>query len=713
MPFPASLTQTLTTFRAAPYPSVTGLPQAITFRSIAEFAFAIVWACIMLVSFAGWGRYLGKLVRVQRLPASVACALGIAVVILVGGWLNLLHVIYSGVLIGFIGIGVVLYLAARDERPDNYRWSSLWVRAPGWSRMLIVLTLVVLVFRVAATVRLATYHNYDDGTAYLAFPQKMLDAHQFAPDPFSDRRIISSLGGSYLLQTIIIVATSLANVGMADRTLGLLLMLVAIYDLGTIFNLSPQRLAVMGLLAYLVPQETFNLTFCVLPISLLLGMMWAIYATFDQEEVVRWRYAALAGAVGGGLLCLKSTFLPYIGAVALFPYLTFLWKESKKEALKLPLIAGCAALTIAFPWMVAMRHESGTLLFPLLGHGFDYSSYGLFPHLANFSGTRAVVRVFVQGAVLLILAAVQYFADIRDRRSRFSFTILCAAAFAITAFNYESGGDYIWRYNFPQFFTAILVFFAATGGAGDSSPCTIRVKIVHVFAMLSLVACIFYYDIAGGHPAPFSQMTKQMFQYPCRLRASLSAQPLVSPDVQARYRAIEDTVPPDSTSLDDTAKTYLLLDRGGKRFLIDDWPGAAGPPPGWPYSKNPEAVTEYLKRNSVRYIVYDYAYAEWVDMQSCQALVNQSHFSQLDHALELMMFVAHHQFSQLRAAHHSIYDDGKIAVVDLASPVAPASNGEGAWTLHTSEAKMCAHIAHRYMTAHASYPVMAKGSSCQ
>ena len=42
-----------------------------------------------------------------------------------------------------------------------------------------------------------------------------------------------------------------------------------------------------------------------------------------------------------------------------------------------------------------------------------------------------------------------------------SLGILMAAAFAITAFNFESGGDFIWRYNFPQFFTAIVVFFIA------------------------------------------------------------------------------------------------------------------------------------------------------------------------------------------------------------------------------------------------------------
>lgn len=667
----------------------------------------------MLVGFTGWGRLSGKLLRVQQLPASVACSLGIAVIIFVGGWLNLIHAIYSSILIGLVIIGLLLYYLLRNERPANYRWLAFWKRAPDWSRIFIIVTILILTLRVVATVRLATYHNYDDGTAYLAFPQKMLEAHRFAPDPFSDRRVISSLGGSYLLQAIVIATTSPSNIGMADRTLGLLLMFVAIFDLGIAFELAPARIAFMAFVACLIPQETFNLTFSVLPISLLLAMIWAIYATFDPEVKGGWRHAAMMGAIGGGLLCLKSTFLPYIGAVALFPYLLHFWDKKRARALNLPLTAGIIALLVAASWMIAMRHESGTLLFPLLGYGVDYSSYGHFINLAKFSGTRAIARVFLQAAVLLTLAGVQYSAGIRETRFRLSFSILLAAAFAITAFNYESGGDYIWRYNFPQFLTAILIFFTAAAGARDTNLDTDPIKLAHAVAAASLVACIFYYDVAGGHFTPFYEMSNEILQYPCDLKASLSGQRLVSPQVRAEYRAMEKGLPPNSVSLDDTARTFLLKDRMGKRFLIDDWPGAAGPRPGWPYSKDPEAVTNYLGQSSVHYIVFDYAYAAWVDMHSCQALVNQTHYSQLDHALELLMFVTHHQFERLRATHRSLYDDGKIAIIDLSSTAAPTPDGEDSWTLDTSEAQMCFQISQHYTATHSSYPESSKPSACE
>ncbi|HET9086446.1 MAG TPA: hypothetical protein VFN53_02875 [Acidobacteriaceae bacterium] len=707
MPFPASLTQTLNDFRVAPYPSVTGPTQPISIRSLGEFAFALIWACLLLISFIGWGKLLSKVLRVRGLPSSVACSLGIAVILFTGGWLNLFHAVYPSILIALALTGVLLYFLMRKESSDAYNWLNFWNVASRSSRALIVLTFLLLVLRVAATVRLATYHNYDDGTAYLAFPQKMLNAHQFAADPFSDRRVISSLGGSYLLQAFVVAATSLANVGMADRSLGLIIMFFAIFDIGIAFSSSVGRIAFMALIAYLVPQETFNLTFTVLPIPILLAMIWAVYKTLKAAETENWRFAAIAGAIGGGAICLKSTFLPYVGSLALFPYLLFLWNRNRAQSMKLPMIAGAASLVVLAAWMLAMKQTSGTFLFPLLGHGTDYSSYHSLPHLSRFAGKQALIRTFLQGAALLVLAAVRYLAGIRDVESGLTFNVLIASAVAITALNYESGADYIWRYNFPQFFTALIIFSAASLGAKGVSLSHFGILNRSV-AVAAFTLCIFYYDVGGGALAPFSQMAKQLAQYPCDLRASLSGTRLTSPELRARYDEIEHAFLPNSVALDNTSRTFLLAtSRKGRTVFIDDWPGAAGPPPGWPFTNNPEDVARYLRGNSVRYIVFDHAYADWMDMISCQSLVNQTHYSQLDHALERLTFVAHHQFRQLQSMHHSLYDDGRISVIDLETPAGHDNNDNTAWTLYTSDTQMCSVIAQRYTSTHASYPYSA------
>ncbi|MGC2510650.1 MAG: hypothetical protein WA430_08800, partial [Acidobacteriaceae bacterium] len=186
-----TLAQTLTNLNLAPYPTVTGLLQPITTRSLASFAGALLWAWLLLVSFTGWGRLTGRLFRGLRLPASVACALGIAVIVFLGGWLNLLHAIYPSVLFAITGVGLLLYAASRRQRPEEYRWLHFWKNSSRGSKILIVIALLILVLRIAATVRLSEFRIDDDGSGYLVFPQKMLAMHHFAADLFSDRRVIS------------------------------------------------------------------------------------------------------------------------------------------------------------------------------------------------------------------------------------------------------------------------------------------------------------------------------------------------------------------------------------------------------------------------------------------------------------------------------------------------------------------------------------------
>jgi hypothetical protein len=690
-----SLVQTLTSINLPPYPTVTGLPQPITARSLASFAGALAWAWLLLVGLTGWGRLAGRLLRVPRLPASVACSLGIATIIFVGGWLNLIHAIYPSVLFAITGVGLILYAFSRGQRPREYRWVNFWKNTPRSSKILLVVALLILALRVAATVRLNEFRIDDDGTGYLVFPQKMLEMHHFAADPFSDRRVISSLGGSYLLQAFVISATSLANIGMADRALGLVLFFIALLDLGIAFGLRPSKIAAMEFIAFLVPQETFNLTFVVLPIGLLLAMIWTIFITPDQDETQRWRSALLLGAVGGGILSLKSTFLPYIGAVALVPYLLLFWRKNRLNALLLPILAGLGTVATVIAWMIAMKHNSGTYLFPILGHGFDYSSYGVFTGMPRFSSSHAFEKTFLQGGGLLVLAAIQYFIGIRNKNTRLSLSILLAAAFAITAFNFESGGDFIYRYNFPQFFTAVLVFYLAQAGQSAADPAG-RKRVPYVFAFVCLLACIFYYDLEGGGLKPFREMRTEIAQLRQSVRASLSGRHLVSPEIASGFHAAERALPAGTTALGVTNDSFLLTNRDHKNMLLDDWPGAAGPPPGWPLNQGPEAVRRYLQSNSVRYVVFGYNYAAWSSTKACQFFPEVGNFSELDEALEVLSLVALHQFDQLRELHRTIYDDGKIAVIDLQSSPNSSHPMQPDWTLATSKDEMCSAVMERY-----------------
>ena len=107
----------------------------------------------------------------------------------------------------------------------------------------------------------------------------------------------------------------------------------------------------------------------------------------------------LVGIVGGGILSLKSTFLPYVGTVALIPYFFSSGARNRSQMLDVcPFSLGLPTVVTVAAWMVAMKHTSGTYLFPILGHGFDYSSYGLFSStLPRFSSSHAVCKNLLAG----------------------------------------------------------------------------------------------------------------------------------------------------------------------------------------------------------------------------------------------------------------------------------------------------------------------------
>jgi hypothetical protein len=301
--------------------------------------------------------------------------------------------------------------------------------------------MLILTLRVAATVRLGNFNIPDDSAAYLVFPQKMLAMHHFASDPFSDRRVISSLGGAYLLQCFVIAATSLSHVAMADRTLGFLLLAAALFDIGVRFELSPFQIALLEFLVYLAPQETINLTFVVLPTSLLFGMIWLIVET-DQVQL-RLRNAFLIGATGGAIISLKSTYLPIVAIYSLIPFLAAGPRSWTLKRVASPLVAGLSSLAVLLAWMITMKMTSGTYLFPVLGSGVDYTTYGVFHLMGRFSTHRAFVKIFLQAFALCVLICVQIIVGIRNHNFRISLWILVTSAIAITAFNYRSGGDFI------------------------------------------------------------------------------------------------------------------------------------------------------------------------------------------------------------------------------------------------------------------------------
>ena len=77
---------------------------------------------------------------------------------------------------------------------------------------MLLLAAFVFLIRLSASVHTAYYQHGDDYNFYLAAPVKMAALHQYAPDPFSERRVMSSLGGNYFLQTLVLSELPLEDI---------------------------------------------------------------------------------------------------------------------------------------------------------------------------------------------------------------------------------------------------------------------------------------------------------------------------------------------------------------------------------------------------------------------------------------------------------------------------------------------------------------------
>ncbi len=679
------------------YPTVTGLPQHITHVTIAEFLYALCWGSILLLCFTGWGRLTAKLTRIEQVPASVSCVLGMATIVFLGGCLNILHLIYGYLLLVLVAAGFLLYLVLSGDRQKGYFWTPFWLKANRLTRVLVLVALLIMLFRIAATVRLGMFNTLDDGVAYMVFPQKMLALHHFAADPFSERRITSSLGGGYFLQLFVILGTSLSNIPMADRTFGIVLLVGVLFDLGMAIQLSPFQIGLMELLVSLVPQEAMNLTFVVLPCSFLLAVLWIYLQAAEQGSARYYRYIVIAGFMGGAAITLKSTYLPIIVVFAFISCGLCFSGSTRKKYIVSTVVFWFGSLIMMALWMLAMRQTSGTLLFPIFGRGYDFSAYGIFSSISKFHSTRTFVKIFIQGGILASLAVIlSLVVGTKNRISRISFCVLTASALAITAFNYKSGGDSIWRYNFPQFFCAVIMFYLATAYEFCSYPKSKRARTVFYLGICAFTSMVFYYDVAGKVPRPFRQMDMEWKDYKPSLQASLSGLPLASPLERWRYHLVENSLPLGSIALENTAYPYLLTYTRGTIFIAD-WPAAASPYPGWPLSGRSGALIDYLSGYSIRYVVYDYRYAHWTDVEGCIALKNSNSNSQWLRDQWLLSILAHRQFENLRAEYQSIYDDGRIAVIDLTRPQTTRADTEYHWTLNTSKDEMCSAIMTRYL----------------
>lgn len=567
------------------------------------------WALLVGGTFPGYGlavlRWLGL---EERRWLAGACA-GTGVVIALLGWLNLLGWIRPWPLCILVFAGDLLLLLFRrrpnaeriHEEPAARRRTTIFTVAT-W----LVLALAGLMAFSGIDCRIV--NASDDAQAYLAYPVNALQTGKLQPQPFSERRINTSLGANYLLHALMVVDGDVRSVSFLDCCFGYLLYAAAIWGVGRQMRFSFEEKGLLLLLLSVLPLVQLNATMVYLSAALMVALLLEMHEVADSMRA-DWRRGVLWGLLASALCLTKSTNMvftvPLIGVFAL----VHAARQRSMAQIWNAAISAATLAVLAVPWILQQHRNEGTYFFPALGRGFHASRWGVLLLPGQTQGLSGDALTALPN-VLVLLCAVLASWKLRSRSSSFDFTgvvFLMAAIVATPIVCLATGGDALDRLTFPFHIPALLLFAALVLAAAKTRTTARR----WLWAGRALLA------VWTGAISGYFLVHNHLYRtYENRIISAVGINPdgldhyelqLTNGAMRAeaeRARNAQQTVPPGEQVLEAALHAYAY-DFRRNTIYIADFPGMAGWSPGIPLGRGPDAVRDYFLSHGIHYVFCD------------------------------------------------------------------------------------------------------------
>ena len=634
------------------------------------------WGFFILLSCIGWGFCVERaLLPGQSIDGGQRAAWGISWAVFVGGVLNLTCLISPAAIWVFLGLGFFLWvqsLADTVKYRDTIRIAkSQWGHVPvfryipalhGIRKDNVALAALILVCLLAGLqyfgwVSSPNSNWHDDYQAYFVFPKKMLQAGCLGPDPFSERRVTSALGGMSFLDAFVLCARGEKNYHIMDSGVGLLIAMGVLWGYLKEKEISRRTgLAIVGLLL-LCPPPRCNITALVLPVALFLS----IFRWMDRKAIPPgpWvAHACLIALPTAALCALKSTFLPTCALLLIlyYAFAVFQAQERRKAFCEFSLAIFLTVLLL-LPWMAAEHQAFGTWLYPFLGKGFyspvggsafapwgDLMLAGIFLILGGF-----LTYPHVLALTAMAILAIGLHPRGADGRSASAALFVSVVFSSCAIYLANMGGNE--RYFFPMTLPATLAFLVMALGAceRESTRNTARIKI-----LITLVVGI-WIAFQGKDFKTQCEMNVRSIEF------GLWDEPLIPTGLRRQYQAMQRAIPPGQTVLTRLAYPFLL-DFKRNTIYVADYPGAMTMRKGMPFFQGPEALANYFHSLSIRYVAYSYG-----NEANFQKAVFESRRSNplVWHRTALNTIDFQDNLRKLGDTHKKIYDDGENFILDL------------------------------------------------
>jgi len=644
-----------------------------------SYLISFSYGICLLLSLTGWGKVLNHILFPnRRTDWGQRAAWGLAFSVIIGGILNATWTISQTTILIFLGLGLVYCLVDLVNHRQSIA-SNLWQlfqecrKDKIFLAAVAVVSLLILIqysgwlytgrLNFAGMVYADGFNTSDDYHAYLVFPHKMLQLGSMGPDPFSERRIVS-LGGQSFLHTLILSGLSDTNLNALDPALPLIITAGLILGFFRQNKASTKRIifTILFLVAIAVPKA--NTTSILVPVALFVSL----FRTLDSKEIDRNHWAAnacIVALISAAICALKSSLIPACALIFAVSYICYFISAEAKQKVVLELVLATVLVGIfLLPWMISMYQSSGTLLYPLLGKGYHASAYGItFKSSSGLLGTAKSALTAFRGIYIFILILLGCLSlsvrplkfgnlpeeySFSSRQAVVSMTI--AALLATVAVGVLTENADPFRYSFSHLFPAILILIMVamtdTGALNKNGAANFFIAAVFCAGM----AISYDWDIAK----------KTYSAYLKNIQFGLTNPSLVTAKQKSQYAALQQSIPQGETVLTRLDAPFILDFKRNQIFLAD-WPGGASLPPGMPAFKGPEALANYLDSKSIRYL----AYSSWSLNHPADVDTSGPGLSSWFRLQSQLSHDFRDNVQQLAKTRKRIYEDGENFVLDL------------------------------------------------
>lgn len=636
-----------------------------------SYFLSFAWGICILVSFIGWGGVINRILFPQyRVDWGQRAAWGIAWSVVFGGVLNVTWTISPANILIYICLGALYGIidawAHRTSIAVALNWLINNFKQDKVFALGSAIAFLLTILQYGGCVSSYNFNPHDDYHAYLVFPHKMLQIGSLGSAPFSDRRLVSSLGGQSFVQALSFSVLDERSGYLIDPGCALLVTIGIIIGYCQRKKISKPATLLIAIVFLSLNIVRVNTAGLLIPVCLFLSL-FNIFEDEDLKATSIRNNAAIVGLLAAAICALKSSFIP--GCIIFFTssyFFYILGSQRKHKAIYEFCFAAIFLAVFVLPWSISMYQSSGTLLYPIFGRGFHGSVYGGSVKLpnseipSNLAIKLNLIAIFTTIYIPALLAIRFWIIGVSKKPivREATLSIFISSVTGSTIIGFSTGGSDIYRYSYPMLVVMFVILLLVMLENIEKKILNSKAKKMGFTGALVLGFLV----ATASHSYKNYKTNNDSLD---NIYLGLKNVPLVTLSEREKYAKMLDSVPQEEIVLTRLDKPFLMNFKNHKVWIAD-YPGGASLPPGMPSFKGEEALANYLVSKSIRYVAYSYA--------------NEANFSRKSlepkFTPELPFWVRNQAYNtwefqdslqKLGETRKRVYDDGENFVIDLSS----------------------------------------------